>query len=141
VFSHSLLIGQVQASKLADGLRSNASTVFAGLIAKTGALTVTNLVDKEEVGHLILHAHFFALDVSLIMSIMKSATGNELYYRYPQHPAEWSPAGLVRCQLSRVSVKVQATCYQALMRAVPVIAHAGVFVIHLVRHISQPKPH
>lgn len=141
MFSHLLLIGHVQASKLADGLRTDASTVFTGLIAKTGALTVTNLVDKEEVGHLTLYAHFFALDVFLIMSIVEWATHNELYHRYPTHPAEWSPAGLVRCQLSKVSFWVEATWYQALMQAAPVVAHAGVFIIHLVCHINQPKPH
>ena len=39
----------VQAAKLADGLRTAPSAVLAGLIAKAGALTVTNLHDYEEV--------------------------------------------------------------------------------------------
>jgi len=39
----------VQASKLADGLRTEPSAVFTGLIAKAGALTVTNLLDYEKV--------------------------------------------------------------------------------------------
>ena len=106
VSSQSVLIGHVQASKLSDGLRTDASTVFTGLIAQSGSLTVTNLVDKEEVGHLTLYAHFFASDLSLIMSIVNWTTYNELYHWYPKHPAEWSPAGLVRCQLSKVSFKV-----------------------------------
>ena len=40
----------VQASKLADGMRTNPSAVFLGLIAKYGAITVSSLQNIEEVG-------------------------------------------------------------------------------------------
>ena len=39
----------MQATKLADGLRTDPVAVLSGLIAKAGALTVTNLHDYEEV--------------------------------------------------------------------------------------------
>ncbi len=39
----------MQATKLADGLRTDPAAVLSGLIAKAGATTVTNLHDYEEV--------------------------------------------------------------------------------------------
>lgn len=68
----------MQASKLADGLRTDASTVFTGLIAKTGALTVTNLVDKEEVGPVTLYAHFFVIRCFSNHADRDMGTHNEL---------------------------------------------------------------
>ena len=55
----------MQATKLADGLRTGPAAVLSGLIAKAGALTVTNLHDYEEVriaAHL-LQAHPWSMCV------------------------------------------------------------------------------